>query len=216
MKNLIAIPALFWVVSVSFAQEITTFNINDTAGRDVITFTSTAPLETIVGQTGEIIGYVKVNLADIFDSPEARFEVDLPSLKTGIAMRDEHMRDKYLETGKFPKTTFELLKIENSSMKSLENDKDVEVTVLGNFTVHGVTRPINVVLTVTYKQESEETQAKSRGDLLHITGSFDILLADYEIKRPQFLLLKLNEKQVVKIDVFASTAFPAPQLSTVQ
>lgn len=42
------------------------------------------------------------------DGQRLVFEVNLDSLKTGIELRDKHMTEKYLETGKYPKATLTL------------------------------------------------------------------------------------------------------------
>jgi polyisoprenoid-binding protein YceI len=191
-----------------FAQTSTkTFYANDDKKRDVVTFTSKAPLETIVGTTGQIVGFVETDIQNVMNT-KARFEVDLVSVKTGIDMRDGHMRDQYLETAKYPRAIFELTKVVSAEQSTLQNQKTVNVTVEGNFTVHGVSKPITIPLTITYYQESEQTQAKLPGDLIRISGTWNILLSDYKINRPQFVLLKLDDKQKVEIDVFGSTGSP--------
>jgi polyisoprenoid-binding protein YceI len=210
MKKLIAIAFVLVAMSAAMAQQTTTktFYINDSTKRDVVTFTSKAPLETIVGKTAEVKGYITVNPADISGSAKAKFEVNLDSLKTGIGMRDQHMREQYLETAKFPKTTFELTKVVTASQNALEDKKEILLSAEGNYTVHGVTKVITVPLTITYFKESEETKPRLPGDLLHISGSFTVLLSDYGINRPQFVILKLEDKQKVDIDLFSSTGSP--------
>lgn len=196
------------MAAIAVAQQPTTktFYVNDLKKRDVVTFTSKAPLETIVGTTAEVTGFVTVNLDDIKGSAKARFEVDLASIKTGIEMRDSHMRDNFLETGKFPKAVFELTKVDSASINKLENQKEVKLLLLGNFSLHGVTKPITIPATITYYSENDQTKARADGDLMHIAVNFDLLLGDYGIKRPQMLFMKLDETQKISIDMIASTA----------
>ncbi len=185
-----------------------TFYANDGKQRDIVTFTSKAPLETVVGKTGAIVGFVETDPADVMIT-RARFEVELATLKTGIEVRDGHMRNQYLETGKYPKAIFELSKVITTSQQALQNQKSVDLTAEGNFTVHGVTRTITVPMTITYYQESDQTKSKLPGDLMRIEGAWDILLSDYKITRPQFIVMKLDDKQKINISVFASTGSPA-------
>jgi polyisoprenoid-binding protein YceI len=138
--------------------------------------------------------------------------VDLTTLKTGIGLRDTHMREQYLETHEYPTTIFELIRVIETDQNILTDQKPVKILAEGNFTVHGVTRAITVPLTITYIKESEETKPKLPGDLLHIVGTFDVLLSDYDIKRPQFVILKLDDKQVVNVDLFASTGSPPVEM----
>jgi polyisoprenoid-binding protein YceI len=186
----------------------TTFYTNDDKKRDVVTFTSKAPLETIVGRTGDIVGFVDTDPADILNS-RARFEVDLATMKTGIDVRDGHMRDQYLETKKYPKAVFELTRVVTAEQTTLNNQKSVQLTVEGNFNIHGITRLITIPMTITYYRESEHTQSKLPGDILRIQAAWDILLSDYKIARPQFIIMKLDDKQHIDVNIFASTGSPA-------
>jgi len=195
--------------AVVFAQSATkTFYVNDEKRRDVVTFTSKAPLETIVGKTGHIIGFVETDPENIMNT-KAKFEVDLTSVKTGIDMRDGHMRDQYLETSKFPKAVFELSKVLKADKVNLENQKSFDMTVEGIFTVHGESLTVTIPMTITFYAETEFTQDRLPGELLHVVGNWDILLSDYKIKRPQFVIMKLEDKQKIYIDFFASTGSPA-------
>jgi polyisoprenoid-binding protein YceI len=212
VKKLIIAGLLLTTAAGAWAQSASKiFYANDDKKKDVVMFTSKAPLETIVGKTADIVGMVDVDPANVA-SAKARFEVDLASLKTGIDMRDTHMREQYLEVAKYPKAIFELTKVIKSSANILEDSKPVELTAEGNFTVHGVTKAVTIPMTVTYFKESEGTQSRLPGDIIHVEAGWDLLLSEYSIKRPQFIILKLDDKQAIEIDVFASTGTPAPQL----
>jgi polyisoprenoid-binding protein YceI len=190
------------------AADTLTFYVNDSQRRDMVKFTSKAPLETVVGATGEVKGFVSVNAKDITDSPQAIFEVDLASLKTGIGLRDRHMREQYLETDKFPAVVFELLEITDTDAKELKENADIKLTARGHFKLHGVTKEITVPITVGYYRESNDDGARFAGELIRITAEFDVLLSDYEIKRPQFVILKLDDRQKVNIELLGSTELP--------
>lgn len=212
MKRLAKIFGLYILTTTAFAQQATTFYVNDDRGRDIVTVTSKAPLETIVSTTSAIKGYISADLNDVKSAIDGRFYVELSDLDTGIGLRNTHMREQYLETDKYPKAVFVLTKVVEVDGSVLEDNKPVKITAEGNFTVHGVTRTIQVPLTVTYLKESESTKSKLPGDLLHIQGGFDILLSDYNIRRPQFVILKLDEKQKIELDAFGSTAVPPADL----
>jgi polyisoprenoid-binding protein YceI len=205
-KSAILIVLLMATVAIAQQPTTKTFYVYDLKKRDVVTFTSKAPLETIVGTTAEVTGFVTVSLDDIKGSAKARFEVDLASIKTGIEMRDSHMRDNFLETSKFPKAVFELTKVDSASLNKLENQKEVKLMLEGNFSIHGVTKLVTIPATITYYSENDQTKARADGDLMHIAVNFDLLLGDYGIKRPQMLFMKLDETQKISIDMIASTA----------
>ncbi len=179
-------------------------------GKNVIKFVSKAPIETIEGVASRTDGYIEVDLADAA-SASGQFEVDLTTVKTGIDMRDQHMRERFVHTDSFPKATFKLTKITKSGQKTLADGQPIDIEAQGEMTIHGVTKPVSVSGTVTYMKESEETQARLPGDLLHVDVSFPILLSDFNIERPKMLFMKLSDKVGIAVDVFASTKLPEPR-----
>ena len=213
MRRILLAGPILLSATVALGQNTRTFYINDKAGRDIVTFTSKAPLETIVGKTSQVRGYVTVDPADISGSARGKIEVDLASLQTGIGMRDRHMREQYLETDKYPKTIFEITRVIEAGENVLEDQKPVEMILEGNFTVHGVTKVIEVPVTAELIKESEDTKARHPGDILHIQTTFDVLLSDHQINRPQFVFLKLDEKQKIDLDVFAATGLPPVEIA---
>ena len=68
--------------------------VDDPVGRNVVFIESRAPLKTMVTTTSAIKGEIKGELTNIINKPTARFEVDMASLDTGIALRNEHMRSE--------------------------------------------------------------------------------------------------------------------------
>jgi polyisoprenoid-binding protein YceI len=183
------------------------FGINDPGGRDVLTFDSKAPLEKIVGTTNKIMGHVQVNPKDITKGLKAAFALDLASLKTGIDKRDEHMRDNFLETAKYPEAMLTIDKVTKASDNMLMDGKTLTVDAEGTLSLHGVKNAVQLKdITVTYFDESEATKGKMPGDLLIINGGFSLNLPDYNIEVPQFIFLKLAETIKVSVDLTGSTA----------
>ena len=183
------------------------FGINDPGGRDVLTFDSKAPLEKIVGTTNKIMGHVQVNPKDITKGLKAAFALDLASLKTGIDKRDEHMRDNFLETAKYPEAMLTIDKATKASDNMLMDGKTLTVDAEGTLSLHGVKNAVQLKdITITYFDESEATKGKMPGDLLIINGGFSLNLPDYNIEVPQFIFLKLAETIKVSVDLTGSTA----------
>ena len=129
-------------ISADHHQSKVTFHIYDS--KDLFQFKSKAPLETIVGTTSQIIGKTIVDPDDITKNLKASFEIDLASIKTRITMRDEHLREQYLETEKFPKATLtisKIVKVEGDDRKTpqkLESGKSAYVNAEGILALHGV------------------------------------------------------------------------------
>lgn len=110
--------------------------------------------------------------------------VGLNQMKTGIDLRDRHMREKYLETNKYPKATFT---VEKSKVK-LPGGSEVE----GTLQLHGVTKPIKV-----------KYDAKGTDQSLHVQGTARLNMKDFGIQVPSYLGV------TVKPDVTVSVQFDA-------
>lgn len=160
MKILGFIAALF-LSSVAFGQEFLTKN-------GEVTFLSKAPLNEFEGKSSLLNGLIDLdkNLLD--------FYVDLNTLKTGIGLRDSHMRENYLETDKFPFAEF-TGKIDEKPNLQVGDRRSVKA--VGTFKIHGVERDIEVLGYLTKLQNGK----------LELDASFDILLSDYKIPIPKLV-----------------------------
>ena len=193
-----------------------TFYISDPHGRDTFRFESEAPLETIVGTTNHIRGEVVLDPNNVAENLKASFEIDLATIDTGIKERNGHLRDQYLETEKYPKailTIEKIIKLEKEDRETpekLENSKSSYVTAEGVLELHGIKKRMTFnEVKITYFDGSKELEAGYMyGDILKIDGNFKMKLSDFNIKRPQFLLLKLSEELNIKISMLASTVPP--------
>lgn len=72
------------------------------------------------------------------DDDGGRFTITIgfAHMTTGIALRDQHMREKYLHTDRFPTATF----VVPTSQLELPRDGTLERTVTGTMTIHGTPR----------------------------------------------------------------------------
>jgi polyisoprenoid-binding protein YceI len=80
------------------------FHVNG-GGANNVEFTSDAPIEVMHGKTSKITGDITLDDSFKFDAKHPfniLLSVDLASIDTGIDLRNEHMRDNFLETGKYP------------------------------------------------------------------------------------------------------------------
>ena len=214
----------------AFAKE-TKFDINDASGRDNVSFTSNAPIEVINGHTNKVTGTITIDDSlDLRKKLGAEFEVDLASIDTGIPLRNEHMRDNFLETKKFPKATFKLKSI-TSGATVLKDKQKVHLKAIGDFTVHGKTVQKEVPIDVTYFKLCPSTEGKFKNcDLIQIRSTFSVPFKDHEIKRPEVVFQKLADTVFLSVNATAhkevgalapgktttkpTTAKPAPKSST--
>jgi polyisoprenoid-binding protein YceI len=166
-------------------------------GDNKVVFVSKAPIETFEGKTSQIEGRIAVDPTAVGDSVTVRVEVDLASLDTGIAKRNQHMREEHLETAKYPKAVFAGVTVAGPAGARLEPGKTVTFDVAGTFTLHGVSRRLRTPVQVTLAEPGGARQ-------LRFQTSFPVSLADYAISRPQFLFLKLADVQTVKVSGVAT------------
>ena len=115
---------------------------------------------------------------------------DLESLDTGIKMRNEHMKQKYLEVGKYSKATLTLTKIAVSPALFTETGKSEPVPFQGKLHLHGIEKPV----TGTAKLERN-------GDQLSVDAQFGIKISDYGIVTPSFSGITMAEDVNVAVQL---------------
>jgi len=155
-----------------------TFNFEDKYGRNQASFFSTTPLEDITGISNVVMGKVTFNVGDA-KSLKGSISIPVASIKTGIDLRDEHLKsDNWMDAESYPEITF---LIKSVSEVKTEADNKLQIKVTGDFTTHGVTKEIVVPISLTYLDASEQTKQRAPGDLLGVQATFNIVLSDYDI-----------------------------------
>lgn len=200
---------LLVAVSVSLAQGFKvkatgekTFNFEDKYGRNQISFFSTTPLEDITGISNAVKGKVTFNVADV-KSLKGSITIPVASIKTGIDLRDEHLRsDNWLDAENFPEITFVIKKVGDIKVAA---DNKIEAKVTGDFTAHGVTKEVVANVTMTYLDESEQTKQRAPGDLLGVQATFNIVLSDYDVEN-MVVGQKVSENIELSINIVGSSA----------
>ena len=206
LPSLAALLALAVVASPGQAHaEGRAFDV-EYGGRNLVRFTSSALLETIVGRSGQVRGTFSADPSRVTKGAAGRLELDLTTLVTGLERRDRDMAGpQYLHTEKFPLAVFSLKRIE-AKRRDLTGGEPTQVTLHGTFELHGVSRDVTVPGRARYVPFTKEIAVLKKlgvtGDALHFTGSFDLKLTDYGIRRPQFLAFKIADVVRVDIDVF--------------
>lgn len=187
-----------------FAQS---FTADSKDGRNQASFISDAPFEKIVGVSSGLDAMVMINPNDITSKPMGKVKVPISNIKTGIDLRDEHLRSEmWLNADKFPYAEFHLMGIKNASSNKLNDGQRVKATLVGKFTVHGVSKDVEVPATLTYFKESEKTRAKAPGNLLVANADFNIKLSEYGVNIPSMVVGKVNEEVQITTNFVASDA----------
>ncbi len=158
-----------------------------------VSFKSEAPLETINGRTTQASGTFRVDPTNLAGA-RGTITVPVASLRTGIELRDEHLHGPdWLDAGSHPNATFEITGVSGAS--SLTAHQDTNVTLRGNFTIHGVSRPVTARTRVKW----------DGGTRLQGRSQFTVKLEDHGIDIPAIVEAKVSNEITVRIDFQAST-----------
>jgi polyisoprenoid-binding protein YceI len=116
----------------------------------------------------------KTSDLEIRDSAETlTLEVPLANLSTGIALRDRHMKEKYLEVPKYPSAE---LTVAKSALQIPASGAQIEADTKGTLRLHGREKPV-----------AFHYQAKHTGDFYDVFGRMNINMHDFEIADPSYL-----------------------------
>ena len=204
-KFLNSLVLFFVLTAVTFAQ--TKFSSDDTDTRNQATFESNAPLEDIVGVSDKLISNITLDLNDVTNNPQGTVKVELGALKTGIDLRDHHLRSaNWLDTENYPYAEFVLSSISDASAKALENGKKVTAKASGKISIHGITKDVTADVELTYIKETEKTKEQIPGNLLRVTANFKLKLGDFNISIPSMVAGKVDETIKVSANFIASDA----------
>ena len=210
MKKTLSIFAVIMIFSASiFAQGFKvkasgdqTFNFQDKAGRNQTTFFITNRLEDITRLSGDVKGKVTFNVNDV-KTLIGKVVVSVSSIKTGIDLSDEHMRDAgWLDAAKYPEISFEIKKV--SDVKSVADNK-LTAKITGSYTMKGVTKEVIADATLTYLDESDQTKSRAAGDLLGVQAKFNVKLSDYGVNN-KVVGQKVSENIEVSVNIVGSNA----------
>lgn len=113
--------------------------------------------------------------------------VDLRTLDTGIGLRNEHLRENYLEVEKGPQ--FEMATLSAIGLGGLDpNAPEGRGTFTGSLTLHGVTQPV-----------TGQVEVRQTGAGLRVKASFPVALMAYGIPKPRYLGIGVKDTVVVEV-----------------
>lgn len=193
----IAILLALFSLSPALAQEPVTYHFGVAPQNTNVTFESETDFETILGSTRALSGEVAVDFEA--GKARARLEVPVDSLRTGIDLRDEHLRSrKWLDARKHPAISFT-----STSARRLDDER-WEVT--GTFSMHGQSKEVTTVANVRRIPESVARKAGlDKGDWIRVTAPFELRLSDFGVEIPKGPARRVNDTWKVRVQAFAST-----------
>jgi polyisoprenoid-binding protein YceI len=90
-------------------------------------------VSNVHGRIGNVAATILLNNADITKSTVTA-TIDVTTIDTGVAQRDTHLKsDAFFDVAKFPTASFASTSVVKNGGK---------LTVSGNLTLHGVTKPV--------------------------------------------------------------------------
>lgn len=126
------------------------------------------------------------------DSLEGEISTNLDLFHTGIGLRDHHMKEKYLETGKpgFSSVALKIvsLKLPKDFFQKSTETKDQEF--VGKLRLHGVEKDVKGVLSANYKAEQNDISG---------VANFKVVLTDFGIDVPKFSGITVAEDVSVEV-----------------
>jgi hypothetical protein len=147
--------------------------------KGMITFFSDAAIEDIKAENN-VVG-------SLFNSAsgELVYIVKIKDFKFDKALMREHFNEKYMETEKFPKSTFQG-KVTGFNPNASGEQK---CKAVGKLNIHGVVKDVDIPGTIEFS-----------GGKAILKSKFMVKLADYQIKIPKLVWQNIAEEVEVKIE----------------
>lgn len=157
-----------------------TFSQRYMAEKGLISFFSDAPVEDITATNRNVTSIFTASTGAIaFSVPISDFEFEKKLMK-------EHFNDKYMESDRFPRSTFAGT-ITGYSMGTAGVQR---VRAQGKLTIHGIVKEIDVPGSFEVREGTVVMKTK-----------FNVLIADYGIKIPQILWQNVSDEIQVTVDL---------------
>ncbi len=177
-----------------------TYHFGTHAARTNVTFVSEADIETIHGVTNSLSGKVAVSADG--RSATGTLRIPVASLRTGIALRDEHLRsDAWLDEKRYRN-------VELTLVSARENKKDPRRwDYTADLTIKGKTKRIRGHAKVSAIPE-RFSKSLGGGSWVRLRTNFDVQLGDFGIVVPQRIGSKVSTTWKIGIDVYGTTTAP--------
>jgi len=146
-----------------------------------IGFFSSTPVEDIKADNNQVASVIDVSTGEIV------FQVLIKSFKFAKALMEEHFNENYLESEKFPRSTFKG-KITNLAAIDFSKPGQYEVTVEGDLNIHNVTNKVSVKGSIEVIPGGINANSK-----------FNVVPEDYKIKIPA--IVRENIAKIIEVTV---------------
>jgi hypothetical protein len=148
-----------------------------------ISFYSEAPLEKI--EAHNYNGSSVINL----ENGQIEFGVLINAFQFKKALMQQHFNENYMESDQYPKATFKGTFTGFTSV-NLTKEENYPVEIQGIMTIHGQSKALNISGTFKPNQQS-----------ISATSTFDLNVADFDIKIPKIVREKIAKTVTVNVDL---------------
>jgi len=146
-------------------------------------FFSHTPVEDIKGDNNQAASVLDISNGELV------FQVLIKSFHFEKALMEEHFNENYMESEKFPKSTFKG-KIVNLASVDFSKPGKYDVTVEGDLNIHDVTNRISV---------KGEIEVLAGG--INATSKFNVVPEDYKINIPGVVREKIAKNLEVSVNM---------------
>lgn len=118
--------------------------------------------------------------------------MDLSTIDTGIALRNQHLKENYLDVAKgegFNKAVLSEIKLPDVSGETFDGTTPFTGTLL----LHGVKKPV-----------AGTVEIHSEGTSRRVRAEFPVIITDFAIEPPMYLGVGVGSKLLVKVTVTAT------------
>jgi polyisoprenoid-binding protein YceI len=148
-----------------------------------VSFFSTTPFENIAALNSKVTSFLDT------DEGSVVFSILIKDFVFDKSLMQEHFNENYMESDKYPRSTFKGKVVNLTEVKFNENGK-YNTIIQGEFTIHNVTRMIKVNGTMEVKDGKIFAKAK-----------FPVRIEDYKIKVPKVVFQNIAEIVEVTVDM---------------
>ena len=146
-----------------------------------ISFHAGTSMEDIDGTNNDVASLINIKTGDI------AFTVLVKSFHFTRSLMEEHFNENYMESTKFPKSTFSG-KITDPGKVNFTKDGNYAVTIEGDLFIHGVTKKITAPGTIMITDGNISSVA-----------TFKVLMSDYKIDIPGLVADKISKEVTIEV-----------------
>ena len=165
---------ILFIISMSYGEDIYLTR------QGIVEFFSSTPIEDIKAYNNQVSCVLN------YETGTFAFQVPIKGFMFKNALMQEHFNENYLESDIYPKSIF---KGEIKDWDSIAiNDSTLNIRLVGELTIHGVTKTLEQNATIWRKNENLVGKCK-----------FIISLEDYDVKIPK--IVRKNIAELIEINV---------------